>query len=102
MKRKTYILTGVAVLAVAALYFGVFRSAGASVPASALYEVQRADLEDVVTSLGKLEPATYVDVGAQVSGQTQQLHGAPGSQGMKGGLAPEIAPRPPLPQVGAD
>ena len=32
--------------------------------------VQRGDIEDVVTATGTLQPRDYVDVGAQVSGQS--------------------------------
>ena len=102
MKRGKYILTALVLLGIAGVYFGVFRQAKADIPAAALYEVQRADLEDVVTSLGKLEPATYVDVGAQVSGQIQALHVELGSQVLKGDLVAEIDPRTHLAKVEAD
>ncbi|MDL2210870.1 efflux RND transporter periplasmic adaptor subunit [Desulfovibrio sp. OttesenSCG-928-O18] len=102
MKRNKFILTGIIVLAVAAGYFGFFHNAGAVAVPSVTYTVQRADLEDVVTSLGKLEPATYVDVGAQVSGQIQHLHVELGSTVKKGDLVAEIDPRTHLAKVEAD
>ncbi len=102
MKRRQYILTALVLLAGAGLYFGIFHQARADIPAAALYTVQRSDLEDVVTSLGKLEPATYVDVGAQVSGQIQHLHVELGSQVMKGDLVAEIDPRTHQAKVEAD
>jgi len=102
MKRKTYSIAGVVLVVLVGLYFGVFRQARANIPTAALYTVQRADLEDVVTSLGKLEPATYVDVGAQVSGQIQALNVELGSPVMKGDLVAEIDPRTHLAKVEAD
>ena len=102
MKRKQYIFTGLILAVLVGLYFGIFPPAKADSPTAALYTVQRSDLEDVVTSLGKLEPATYVDVGAQVSGQIQNLHVELGSHVMKGDLVAEIDPRTPLAKVQAD
>lgn len=64
--------------------------------------VQRMDLEDVVSSLGKLEPATYVDVGAQTSGQLMKIHVELGSVVKKGDLLAEIDPRPHATKVEAD
>ena len=102
MKRKLYIGLGLVVVVAVGVYFGAFRRAEANLPAAALYTVQRADLEDVVSSLGKLEPATYVDVGAQVSGQIQVLHVELGSHVKKGDLVAEIDPRTHLSRVEAD
>ncbi|SBV91800.1 Periplasmic component of efflux system [uncultured delta proteobacterium] len=102
MKRKHYIITGLVLAAAVGLYFGIYYQAKADAPAAALYTVQRADLEDVVTSLGKLEPATYVDVGAQVSGQIQSLKVVLGSHVAKGELVAEIDPRTHLAKVEAD
>ncbi len=102
MKRRSYIITGLLVVVAAWAYFGFFRQARADIPATALYAVQRTDLEDVVTSLGKLEPATYVDVGAQVSGQIQALHVELGSAVRKGDLVAEIDPRTHQAKVEAD
>jgi macrolide-specific efflux system membrane fusion protein len=36
-------------------------------------EVQRANIENTITSTGKILPSSYVDVGAQVSGQLKSL-----------------------------
>ena len=36
--------------------------------------VTRANIEEVVTSQGKLEAKQYVDVGTQVSGQLKNIH----------------------------
>jgi macrolide-specific efflux system membrane fusion protein len=102
MKPKRYLITGLVLAAAAGACLGVFNPAKADIPAAALHTVRRADLEDVVTALGKLEPATYVDVGAQVSGQVQALHVELGSQVARGDLVAEIDPRTHLAKVEAD
>lgn len=102
MKRNKYIIASATLVLVTGIYFGFFRHAKADAVPSALYTVTRADLEEVVTSLGKLEPATYVDVGAQVSGQIQVLHVELGSEVKKGDLVAEIDPRTHLAKVEAD
>src|SRR6266567_2299630 len=50
----------------------------------------RADVEDVVTAVGNLQPLTSVDVGAQVSGQLESLHVQIGDDVQKGQLLAEI------------
>ena len=102
MKRKQYIIAGVFCLAAVGVYFGFFYKTKASMPNAVLYTVKRADLEDVVTALGKLEPATYVDVGAQISGQILKLHVELGSVVKKGDLLAEIDPRTHEARVEAD
>lgn len=64
--------------------------------------VERADLEDVVTATGTLQPRDYVDVGTQVSGQLQKLHVAIGSVVKKGDLLAEIDPTVYRSRVDAD
>ena len=54
--------------------------------------VQRGNIEASVTAIGTLQPHTYVDVGAQVSGQITRLHVEPGSTVEKGQLLAEIDP----------
>ncbi len=54
--------------------------------------VQRADIEDVVTATGTLQPRDYVDVGAQVSGQLRRIHVEVGSDVRAGELLAEIDP----------
>jgi membrane fusion protein, macrolide-specific efflux system len=55
-------------------------------------EVTKGDLEKTVTSLGKLKPKDYVDVGTQVSGQLKRVHFAIGDRVKKGDLIAEIDP----------
>jgi len=54
--------------------------------------VQRGDVESTVTAIGTLQPRTYVDVGAQVSGQITRLLVSPGARVEKGALLVEIDP----------
>ena len=55
--------------------------------------IKRGDIEQVITSQGKLEPKEYVDVGAQVSGQLQKLHVGLGDNIKKDDLIAEIDPK---------
>lgn len=55
--------------------------------------IKRGDLEASVTALGTLQPRSYVDVGAQVSGAITKLHVRPGDVVKKGDLLVEIDPR---------
>ncbi len=52
--------------------------------------VTRGDIENVVPSAGSLQPLTFVDVGAQVSGQLQTLHVEAGDHVNEGDLLAEI------------
>jgi len=52
--------------------------------------VQRADIEDLVSATGALQPRDYVDVGAQVSGQLKKIHVEVGSEVKEGDLLAEI------------
>ncbi len=55
--------------------------------------VTRGNIEEVVTSQGKLEAKQYVDVGTQVSGQLKAIHVDIGDPVKKGQLLAEIDPR---------
>ena len=55
--------------------------------------VIRGNIEEVVTSQGKLEAKQYVDVGTQVSGQLRAIHVDIGDTVTKGQLLAEIDPR---------
>ncbi|WP_241127744.1 efflux RND transporter periplasmic adaptor subunit [Novosphingobium terrae] len=55
--------------------------------------VTRGDVEETVSALGKLQPRTYVDVGAQASGQLKRLLVQPGDQVKAGQLLAEIDPQ---------
>lgn len=103
MKKRTVIIALTCIGAVGAgLNFSLLNKAGAALPNHPVTTVTRMDLEDVVSSLGKLEPATYVDVGAQISGQLLALHVELGSPVEKGELLAEIDPRTYETKVEAD
>jgi macrolide-specific efflux system membrane fusion protein len=55
---------------------GYWRFGGDTAPESRplLATVERGDIENAVTAAGFLQPSTFVDVGAQVSGQLEVLH----------------------------
>jgi membrane fusion protein, macrolide-specific efflux system len=55
--------------------------------------VTRGNIEEVVTSQGKLEAKQYVDVGTQVSGQLKSIRVEIGDTVTKGQLLAEIDPR---------
>lgn len=55
--------------------------------------VTRANIEEVVTSQGKVEPKEYVDVGVQVSGQLKKIYVNIGDAVAQGELLAEIDPR---------
>lgn len=63
--------------------------------------VKRGNIEHNVTAIGTLQPRSYVDVGAQVSGQILALHVQPGDVVEKGHLLAEIDPRVPQATVDA-
>ncbi len=93
-KRSKFI----GVLAVAALAAGgwYWYSAAAQKPENESLRpiaVTRANIEEVVTSQGKLEAKQYVDVGTQVSGQLKAIHVDIGDTVTKGQLLAEIDPR---------
>ncbi|MVF11836.1 efflux RND transporter periplasmic adaptor subunit [Ketobacter sp. MCCC 1A13808] len=56
----------------------------------ATVSVKRGDIEKVVTAQGSIQPRSYVDVGAQVSGQLNHLHVSVGDTVSKGQLLAEI------------
>jgi len=55
-------------------------------------DVKRGDIRALVTATGVLQPRTYVDVGAQVSGQLEALHVEVGDTVEQGDLLAEIDP----------
>lgn len=52
-----------------------------------------ASIENTVSALGKIGPKTYVDVGAQLSGQLEKLHVDVGDRVEQNALLAEIDPR---------
>lgn len=54
--------------------------------------VERGSIERVILATGRLRPAEFVDVGAQVSGQLERLHVREGDRVQRGELLAEIDP----------
>ena len=92
--RRTPIIVATILLALAAGggYLAWQHLRGSASPADQyqLVAVQRADVEDLVTATGTLQPRDYVDVGAQVSGQLKRFHVEVGSEVKAGDLLAEI------------
>jgi macrolide-specific efflux system membrane fusion protein len=92
-KSMKYVFAGVIILAIIG---GVlfFKSPGIGQKSNAVetqsVRIERGNIEDVVTSQGKLEPKEYVDVGAQVSGQLKKLAVELGDNVSAGDLIAEI------------
>lgn len=80
----------VAILALLALI--QFWPSDADSDTLATTEVRRGNIESVVTATGVLQPRTYVDVGAQVSGQLEAIHVQIGDEVEQGELLAEIDP----------
>lgn len=54
--------------------------------------VKRGNVEENVAAVGTLQPSSYVEVGAQVSGQIRSIYVKPGDSVEKGKLLAEIDP----------
>lgn len=76
------------VLAIAAGAWSQYQPA----PTPATTPVARADIEATVMAVGTLQPRSFVDIGAQVSGQVLRIHVEPGASVEKGQLLVEIDP----------
>ncbi len=103
--RKTWILPVLILLLAAGggvYYFKTQKAGKTDQAAASTVTVTRGDIEDAVTSQGKLEPKDYVDVGTQVSGQLKTLHVAIGDTVKKGDLLAEIDPQVYQAKVEAD
>lgn len=71
-----------------------WKAAGRSTQAApATATAALGDIENTVSALGKIGPKTYVDVGAQLSGQLEKLHVEVGDRVEQGALLAEIDPR---------
>lgn len=92
-RRRTLVLILLAALGLGGFFAWkqFFADQGAAL-AHSVVEVQRGDIEEVVTATGTLQPRDYVDVGAQVSGQLRKIHVEVGSEVKSGELLAEIDP----------
>ena len=88
-RHSLLILALLAILGVGGAYY-VFGRAPDTAGTPIIATATRGDIEDVVTAVGNLTPLTSVDVGAQVSGQLEQLHVQIGDDVTKGQLLAEI------------
>src|SRR5699024_7729482 len=86
-KTRFVVLVLLAVAVAAAWWF--YRAPTKELPPETA-QVVREDIEHLVTAIGSLEPHDYVDVGAQVSGQLQELHVDVGDEVEQGDLLAEI------------
>jgi len=92
--RSRLVAIGFAVLAVALGLWLVFGRDGDDADGAArLHTVTRGDLVERISAQGTLEPRTYVDVGAQVSGQIKKFHVAIGDRVRRGDRLADIDPR---------
>lgn len=87
------ILVIAAILAVAALAWWKFGGTRDKTTPVATATASIGDIENTVSALGKIGPKTYVDVGAQLSGQLEHLHVDVGDRVEQGTLLAEIDPR---------
>lgn len=90
VSRRAAILGGVTLLAL--LGAGALWATRGPATIFETTPVKRGSIEASVTAIGTLQPQTYVDVGAQVSGQITRLHVQPGTVVAKGQLLAEIDP----------
>lgn len=94
-KRRPLILAMLvlAALALATLAWWKWGRSQTQQAPAATATVQRASIENTVSALGKIGPKTYVDVGAQLSGQLEKLHVEVGDRVEQNALLAEIDPR---------
>lgn len=87
------ILIVATVLALGALAWWKFGAKNTQTAPAATAVAALGDIENTVSALGKIGPKTYVDVGAQLSGQLERLHADVGDRVEQGALLAEIDPR---------
>lgn len=89
-KKKIIVLVLVLAAAVGGAYYFTHNKKNSGAMVETAQAVTRGDIEQTITSQGKLEPKEYVDVGAQVSGQLKKLAVEVGQDVKKGDLIAEI------------
>jgi macrolide-specific efflux system membrane fusion protein len=77
-------------------------ASGTDTPGNPAVAVVLGDIEENVTSQGKLEPKEYVDIGVQVTGQLKRIYVGIGDDVRAGQLLAEIDPRIYAARVAAD
>ncbi|MGE0209726.1 MAG: efflux RND transporter periplasmic adaptor subunit, partial [Lysobacteraceae bacterium] len=73
-RRLVPLLVAAIILAAGGLAWWKFSGTSGQSTAQATAVAAVADIENTVSALGKIGPKTYVDVGAQLSGQLEKLH----------------------------
>lgn len=89
--RRLLAITSVIVIAGLAVWFFFLRG-GEEEAGYRTAAVTRGDIESSISALGSVQPKFYVDVGAQVSGQLDNLEAEVGDKVEKGQLLAEIDP----------
>jgi macrolide-specific efflux system membrane fusion protein len=96
MQKKHIFILGILVILCAASFWGYKAIKGheqkKEAKLSRIVTVEKGNIENVVTALGKLEPKDSVDVGAQVSGSIIKMHYEVGDKVSEGDLIAEIDP----------
>ena len=92
LRRNTPIIL-IALALVVGLAWWKFGSKEPTQTKAATATVTRGSIENTVSALGKIGPKTYVDVGAQLSGQLEALNVEVGDRVDKGALLAQIDPR---------
>lgn len=93
-RRRRFLLGSAALITVAAAGGGWYAFSPRKGPLDGVLfaEIERGDVENTITALGRLQPRNFVDVGAQVSGQLERLEVQVGQTVEKGQLLAEIDP----------
>ena len=92
-RRLIPILILLAIAAIGAVVWWKSGSSGQSAAPPATAVAAIGNIENSVSALGKIGPKTYVDVGAQLSGQLEKLHVDVGDRVEQDALLAEIDPR---------
>jgi membrane fusion protein, macrolide-specific efflux system len=89
---RKVVIGALVVLGGAVVWYGVhkYRARNADTGDYIFASVQRGNIEDLVTATGTLQPRDYVDVGAQVSGQVENILIEVGDSVKQGQLLMEI------------
>lgn len=92
--KSRVLLLGALVILAAAVWYGLQSTvlSGPKAPELQTVEARRGDIEVTISAAGKIRPKESVDVGAQVSGQLQELLVDIGDEVEKGDLLARIDP----------
>jgi membrane fusion protein, macrolide-specific efflux system len=93
LRRTLWLILPLLLLAAGAAFVWLRPDGDARDATARSVPVERGDIELSVTALGKIGPKTFVDVGAQVSGQLETVHVEVGERVAQGQLLAEIDPR---------